>query len=146
MTALVFDRTQADVQEARALRASGLDLAARLKGCYDHIDRNRVGQAVNAVAAWLNANGYHSAAAGVTGWTQASLPDAKQNAAMLAAVTAVRDDFTVFAGTPALPVTLHGMDYADANALERVLHDLFVMAEWAERCRVVYFSDDTFYE
>lgn len=52
---LIFDRTAADVEAAKAMRGK---TAEPLRGCYNASDMNRVMAAVNELAAALNAAGY----------------------------------------------------------------------------------------
>jgi len=145
MISLIYDRTEGDVREARVFRASGRNIAERLKGCYDHIDRNRVGQAVNELATWMRNNGYRTNAHGFIGWQKDSLVTRELGEEMLDSVAAVRRDLVVFPDTPQLPPTLFKMNHNDANALERILASMQTMTEWIEWSRNLYFSDITFH-
>ncbi|MCL2547114.1 MAG: hypothetical protein FWE06_07995 [Oscillospiraceae bacterium] len=146
MMPLVYDRTDSDVQQARVILASGRNAAERLKGCYDHVDRNRVGLAVNELAAWMRINGYRTNARGLTDWRQDSMVTRQRGEMLLESVAAVRRDFVTFLDTPRLPDSLFVMNHHNANALERVLADLQEMVSWIERNRDMYFSDITFYQ
>lgn len=141
MIELIFDRTADDVRAAAALRATGRDSEVRLKGCYDHIDRNRVGAAVDEIANRLQPLGYKPSVQGIVDWTRNTLVTQLRNDAMLATVRAARDEFVVFTDTPPLPLTLDFMDYKDANTLERVLFDVLTLIGWAENQRAVYFGE-----
>ena len=143
---LIYDRTDADIQEARVLRRTGRNIKQRLKGCYDYIDRNRVGNAVNQIAAWMNDNGYRTSAQGVVNWTKRCLATRARSFKMLQAVDVLRRDFVTFCSSPSLPLTLDRMDFNDANDIERLLFDLQIMISWVEKNRVRHFGDLEYFE
>ncbi len=144
MEALVYDRTAADVAEAQACQASGVNAAQRLKGCYDHIDRNRVGGAINELSVALNAAGYSNSAWGKADWEQGTLVTQQLNALTLSSVAELRRVFAVLPDTPPAPVQLR--TYENANDIERILAALWTCYQWLMAANARYYSDLTYFQ
>ena len=123
---LIFDRTAADVEAAKAMRGKTTE---PLKGCYNVSDLNRVEAAVKQLAAELNAAEY----------TVEILPQAfaetdtirlSQWRQYLANVQALRDAYYTLAETGQLPDAADRLDYIGANTVEKILADIDLLIGW----------------
>lgn len=110
---VVTDRTLADVRDRTA------------KGRYTHEDLNRVGTAVNEIAALFNANGYTNTVTGKTDWTADDTPDISDMAAYLQDITDLRAIVGSMPTTPATPASMVFLGYAKANDIEQILLDIY---------------------
>ena len=120
---LVTDRTQADVERVKALAAKGfaaMTAAERaewltgMKGAYNASDMNRVGTALNYLAARL------APVCGMSIAWSAKTDSATQAEAYRKQVQSIRDALAYPEGTPDAP-ELNRMTYTGANDIERVL-------------------------
>ena len=127
---LIFDRTEADVERVKTLALKGIDgmsaaelteWNAGMRGSYNATDLNRVGAAINYVAAELAANGYAVTVNPKTDWTDTDIPTAAQMTAYLADITALRSVLAVPSDTPPAPADMAMLDYKKANNIERIL-------------------------
>lgn len=132
---LITDRTAADVARWRELRNKGYgnmtaeeraEWDAGAKGAYNTSDLNRVGEALNYLRDRLAEAHYMSvdAFSAKTDWTVADIPTAVDLTAYLGYVETVRAALAVLATTPPTPGNTGGLDYAEANNIEKILFDV----------------------
>lgn len=127
---LVTDRTQADVERVRELAAKGfaaMTAAERaewltgMKGAYNASDMNRVGTALNYLAARLSSIcGRSIAWTAKTDWAVTDIPAASQAETYRRQIQDIRDALVYPAGTPDVP-QLARLTYTGANDIERIL-------------------------
>lgn len=127
---LVTDRTQADVERVRELAAKGFaamtadeqaEWLAGMKGTYNASDMNRVGTALNYLAARLSSIcGRSIAWTAKTDWAVTDIPAASQAETYRRQIQDIRDALVYPAGTPDLP-QLARLTYTGANDIERIL-------------------------
>lgn len=123
---LVYDRTEQDVEMARAQRGTTL---TPLKGCYNATDLNRVEAAAEAIAAELNSAGYTVTVNPVT-YAETDIIRRLDFAAYLSNVQTLRDAIAVRASTPELPAANAKLDFVGANNIEKILADLDELIGW----------------
>lgn len=123
---LVYDRTEQDVETARAQRGTTL---TPLKGCYNITDMNRVEAAVTEIAAELNSAGY-AVTVNPRTYAESDIIRRSDFAAYLADVQTIRDAIAVRATTPELPAADAKLDYVGANNIEKILADLDELLGW----------------
>lgn len=133
MLDLIFDRTQSDVARVEYLRAqlkAGTATAAERaeylsapKGAYCAADLNRVGAAINTVAAALTTAGYNSGPAMRTDWADSDEFLAADMTAYLQAVESLRSALAVLPETPETPADVTG--WQQANDVERIVEDVY---------------------
>lgn len=132
---LVSDRTQSDVDRVKQLTAAlvaGTATAAEraefltgMKGAYNYIDLNRVGEAVDYLRNRLSDDaGTYVEVAPKTDWTETDIPNQQQAAQYIANIQNIRAAFLLPEGTPEAPDTLTGLTYSGANAIETILYNL----------------------
>lgn len=143
---LIYDRTQADVSRVSYLagldwanmsEAEKAEWASDLKGAYNASDLNRVGTAVDYVAKRLRSAGYSVPVEPKTDWRVLDIPTAEQMQTYLDNVRTLRAAFAVPPSMPAVPEDMDGLDYIEANNIERILYDLNalitnIMATWVQ--------------
>lgn len=127
---LVTDRTQADVERVRELAAKGFaamtaaeraEWLAGMKGAYNASDMNRVGTALNYLAARLApVCGMSIAWSAKTDWAVTDIITASQAAEYRRQIQNIRDALAYPAGTPDAP-KLARLTYTGANDIERIL-------------------------
>lgn len=127
---LVTDRTQADVEHVKALAAKGFaamtaaeqaEWLAGMKGAYNASDMNRVGTALNYLAARLAPIcGMSIAWSAKTDWAVTDIITASQAEAYRKQVQSIRDALAYPEGTPDAP-GLDRLTYTGANDIERIL-------------------------
>ena len=127
---LVTDRTQADVERVRELAAKGfaaMTAAERaewltgMKGAYNASDMNRVGTALNYLAARLApVCGMSIAWSAKTDWAATDIITASQAEAYRQQIQDIRDALAYPAGTPDAP-QMKRLTYTGANDIERIL-------------------------
>lgn len=127
-TLLIIDRTQADVDNLKALLKKASMTAAELatfndshKGSYNYTDYNRVGKAVKELADHLTENGYSVSVTAKSDWTEADNLTAADRAAYLADLNALKD---IFFGTTPLPSEWSNITFEDANNAEKLLLEI----------------------
>ncbi len=128
--ALVTDRTQADVERVQALAAKGFagmtaaeqaEWLAGMKGAYNAADLNRVGTALNYLAARLGTIcGRSITWSAKTDWAVTDIATSSQAAEYRQHIQDIRDALTYPADTPDAP-SLNHLTYASANDIERIL-------------------------
>ena len=127
---LVTDRTQADVERVQALAAKGFagmtaaeqaEWLAGMKGAYNAADLNRVGTALNYLAARLGTIcGRSITWTAKTDWAVTGIITASQAETYRRQIQDIRDALTYPAGTPDAP-QLARLTYTGANDIERIL-------------------------
>ena len=127
---LVTDRTQADVERVKALAAKGFaamtaaeraEWLAGMKGAYNASDMNRVGTALNYLAARLApVCGMSIAWSAKTDWAVTDIITASQAAEYRRQIQNIRDALAYPAGTPDAP-QMKRLTYTGANDIERIL-------------------------
>lgn len=109
---LVTARTQADVDAGNA------------KGTYKASDLNRVGAAMNYVAARLREQGYDPHISPKADWTDSDWVTPADQAVYLGDLAELRKQFTMMASTPEVPPDLEKLNYIEANNIEQILVDI----------------------
>lgn len=117
---LVTDRTAEDVD------------AGNDKGTYKASDLNRVGAAMNYVAARLREQGYDPHISPKTDWKDDDWVDPAAQAVYLVDLAELRKQFTLYETTPEVPPRIlatainsgDGLTYAWANDIEQILMDI----------------------
>lgn len=127
---LITDRTEADVERARGLAAKGFsamtaneqaEWLAGMKGAYNASDLNRVGTALNYLAAHLDTIcGRSITWTAKADWAVTDIATASQAAEYRQQIQDIRDALTYPAGTPDAP-ELNRLTYTGANDIERIL-------------------------
>ena len=120
---LITDRTEADVTIGNA------------KGTYNASDLNRVGAAMNYVAARLREQGYDPHISPKTGWKDDDWVDPAAQAVYLGDLAELRKQFTMLESTPEVPPRIlatainsgDGLTYGWANDIEQILLDIDVL-------------------
>ncbi len=133
---LIYDRTPVDVSHVEALTQKGwekMTLAektewlAGLKGAYNYTDWNRVGEAMAYLKALYASFGYSVAAFPVTDWAKGDIPTADECDSCLASLSAIRDKIKMPPGTPQVPPDMEGLEYWEANDIEKILEVVDVL-------------------
>ena len=109
---LVTARTQADVDAGNA------------KGTYKASDLNRVGAAMNYVAARLREQGYDPHISPKTDWMDGEWVTPSDEAVYLGDLAELRKQFALYETTPELPPDLEKLNYIEANSIEQILVDI----------------------
>lgn len=127
---LVTDRTQADVERAKALAAKGFaamtaaeqaEWLGGIKGAYNASDLNRVGTALNYLVARLGAIcGRSITWTAKADWAVTDIATASQAAEYRQHIQDIRNALAYPAGTPDAP-ELNRLTYTGANDIERIL-------------------------
>lgn len=120
---LVTDRTAADVN------------AGNDKGTYKASDLNRVGAAMNYVAARLREQGYDPHISPKTDWMDGEWVTPADEAVYLGDLAELRKQFTLYETTPEVPPRIlatainsnDGLTYTWANNIEQILVDIDVL-------------------
>ena len=130
---LITDRTQADVDRAEYLASLGLaamteaertEYLTDLKGAYNATDLNRVGAAMNYVAARLVEHGFVVSIDPKTDWTSMDWPTPSTMERYLADLAELRGKFALMESTPAVPEDMERLTYEEANDIEKILEDI----------------------
>ena len=144
---LIYDRTAEDVVESKRIRAKiDPDLPIEecltpdeltayfvgLLGSYNESDMNRVETAVIELSAALNTAGYANITVPHT-WVLGEVVTAANWAQYLANVQALINAYYTLPGAPALPAATERLTYAGANAIERLLDDIYLLIDWMQR-------------
>lgn len=127
---LITDRTESDVNYAAQLAQKGWAAMtasekaawmAGLKGAYNAADLNRVGAAVNYVAAELSGIGITVSVNPKTDWTISDIPTIAQMQTYLDDIGAIRDALAYPDGTPSVPDSMALLNHTKANHIEKIL-------------------------
>lgn len=135
INSLITDRTATDLARWRDLRNKGYanmteaertEWDAGMKGAYNASDLNRVGAALNYLRDRLAEASYMSSVefAAKTDWSVADVPTPKAIADYLRYVSLIREALAQFATTPPAPEYTGGLDYQEANDIEKILVDV----------------------
>jgi hypothetical protein len=129
---LIYDRTSSNVQtlnELKHLRYQDMTDVQKqawidnLKGCYRYTDLNRVEQAVAYLGNFIVDRGFNITLQPTKTWTKYDYPTQSDMKRYLANIKAIRDLNLVLKDTPLAPTNVN-IDYVDANAIEKILHDV----------------------
>ena len=112
LLSLITDRTRADV-------ANQTD-----KGFYNASDLNRVGAAVEYIAARFTALGYACPVTVKKDWLTSDAPTASQMETYRQNIVTLRGQIAVMQSTPEAPASMAGLEYVKANNIEQILLDL----------------------
>lgn len=132
---LIYDRTAADIARWLDLRNKGYSAMtdseraewdAGMKGAYNATDLNRVGAALNYLRDRLADARYMQKTlfTAKTDWAASDIPTPKELEDYLGFVAVIREALAQFATTPATPTYTGGLDYQEANAIEKILVDV----------------------
>lgn len=133
LLSLITDRTPEDVQQAASMYARGWDNLTEteksewlqgLRGAYNAVDLNRVGNAVNYVAQRLEQYGYQVQVSPKIDWTMADIPYPPAMTDYLNNVSVIREALAVMPTTPPVPEDMEALNYIEANNIERILLDV----------------------
>ena len=123
---LIHDRTQSDVDYALACERNGVYIEDDLKGAYNVSDRNRVGNAVNFIVDCLAHVGMYEARLNVIrdDWHEYDIARPADNGKVLSALANLKL-LLPYSQTAAVPSSLDGLTHQKANAVERVIYDVY---------------------
>ena len=132
---LVTDRTAADLARWLELRNKGYskmteaeraEWDAGMKGAYNASDLNRVGAALNYLRDRLAEARYLPKVSFIakTDWTETDIPTVTDLSDYLRYVSVIREALAQFSTTPATPTYTGGLDYQEANNIEKILVDV----------------------
>ncbi|WP_050697625.1 hypothetical protein [Anaeromassilibacillus senegalensis] len=130
---LVTDRTEGDIERWRLLHgksfsamtaAERTEWIAGMKGAYNAVDLNRVGQAMQYIAGRLHGYGYAVEVAPKTDWVVTDIPSKDQLDRYAHDIAALRQAVAVYASTPGAPADMEKLTYQEANDIEKILVDL----------------------
>ena len=152
LTNLITDRTAADVAAFIRLRDKGWDnmttaereqWTAGMKGAYNASDLNRVCSALNYMRDILAEAGYLSGRefSLKTNWTTGEVITADFFDSYINAVETVRGALVQFDTTPQSPVNVGGLDYKDANNIEKILIDMYDIYQLMMQTKNIYCGD-----
>lgn len=141
---LITDRTADDESYAEYVSRKSWDsmtdqerieYLCGFKGSYNASDLNRVGYAINYLAAWIRSAGHNIDAAGKTDWVYISDVGTPEEAEYLDQVGKMRNTLSIPFDTPEVPEDLDDFGFVEANDIEQILADL---AATLERMDSVY--------
>lgn len=141
----IFDRSPLDVERWRKLRDKGwanmadserqewlfevLPTPSAAKGMYTHNDLNRVENGVKELAIKLKKMGYRVPAMDIkTNWTYKDTLTKAEMARYLSNIETIRGITVVYSDTPKTPSIDKKFDHSKANDIEKILHDVFTIA------------------
>ena len=133
LLSLITDRTQGDVQQAASMYARGWDNLTDaeksewlqgLRGAYNAVDLNRVGNAITYIAQRLEQYGYPVQVSPKIDWTMADIPYPESMTTYLDNVEIIRDALAVMPTTPPVPDDMENLNYIEANNIEQILLDV----------------------
>jgi hypothetical protein len=130
MADLIFDRTQADVDEVTRLtegmknrtltEAERKQYFSEMKGRYSYTDLNRVEAKAAEVASLLTASGYPTSISVKTNWRASDKLRRADIVRYLDNIATIRRILPEVMAPPAVPIS-RWLDYAAANDIERTL-------------------------
>ena len=137
---LIYDRTAEDVEEAKRITEKlimGISLTeaeqaayfAGLRGCYNTDDMNRVEAAVAELSAMLNEAGYVNTTV-PHAWANGEIVTVANWVRYISNVQSLIDAYYALPDAPALPAASERLTYAGANAIERLLADIYLLIGW----------------
>lgn len=122
----VFDRTQADVDYARAQLSGGIN-NVEYKGCFNPLDINRIEGDIQYLSDALNTLRYANKVSTVQNWAKESLPYKSQLDRIINNVGILWSKYHKPNGAVDLPTTL--LTYEQVNALEKNIYLLKEMLD-----------------
>lgn len=122
LESLIFDRMQADVDYALTLEREGIHTDEDLRGAYNASDRNRVGGAVNYIAALMRLFDVRTK----DSWDETSIAKASDNENTIYALNRLKQYLPIDIQVPA---DLDRLSYIKANDIERVLFEIYGVYE-----------------
>ena len=141
----VTNRTDDDVKRWKSLRDKGWHrmtenerkewlgeietTPAATKGMYTHVDLNRVEKAVELISLRLNEWGYGTKLNVKTDWTYRDTFSKEDIERYLYNISALREFYIVFQDTPNAPNIDAKLDYKLANDIEKILSDVYDIAD-----------------
>lgn len=140
MPQMVFNRSQTQVSNYLQIRqriingnASAIDKArflADMQGAYNASDLNRVGTAILYLQTELASYGITVTLPTVkTDFAKTDVPTITQMNDYLSAVSILRGAISLTPLTPDVPSTMQGLTYEEANAIEKILDDVYYTLE-----------------
>ena len=131
---LITDRTSADVYRIDNLRKKWYDGTitttekaewfGNLKGAYNASDLNRVGEAMGYISARLAKSGYGRVLNLKTDWQMSDEITIENTNYYLESLRLLKKWFFVWQTTPEAPEKLSGLNYKEANNIEKILIDI----------------------
>lgn len=100
-----------------------------MKGSYNISDLNRVGEALNYLRDALALASYIPPLVftAKTNWTTDDIPTAEDFSYYINAVSVIREALAQFATTPPTPADTGGLDFNEANDIEKILIDVNIL-------------------
>lgn len=149
---MIIDRTSLDVERWKTLRDKGWSgmtaeersewlgeietTPAATKGMYTHNDLNRVEKMVEVIVSRFKEAGYEPPELVTkTDWTYRDKVTKTDMTRYLANVLALREFFVVFSDTPRVPSIDARLNYKLANDIEKILNDVYNVADGLVRAR-----------
>lgn len=133
---LITDRTQTDVDTAKALVSIGwqkmtaaerVTMLTALKGSYNFTDYNRCGAAIQYLADLLNGYGYSVIVEARTNWAHGEEPNNTERAAYMADFQTLKD---AFYGTQEIPSVWGNLTIEEVNNVELLLLEITTYIGW----------------
>lgn len=125
---LITDRTADDVKKIKDLMQKGVskmtleelsEWLTGMKGSYNALDLNRVGEAVLYVTERLKLAGWHIEPVVKTNWLITDFPTTSEMQRYLDNIKLLRSALPT--GLPDVPVDMNKLTYEEANIIERIL-------------------------
>ena len=133
---LITNRAEQDVERVKFLSekawqdmtdAEKSEWLSPMKGAYNYTDMNRVEEAVAFVAERLREFGYLSFAPETHVWSAEDIPTESDLFRYFGNIATLRNAITVGASTPNVPAGIAGFGSSEANALEQILLDVYLV-------------------
>ena len=109
---------------------------------YNTSDLNRVGEVIRYLADELFARGYEIRVSPKTDWTECDIPLASQMVHYLDDLRSIRETLSQPPTTPALPESMVGITYTDANNIESILRITDELMQWMDSA--YFYAGDLF--
>lgn len=154
----ITNRTNDDVKRWKSLRDKGWHrmteeerrewigeietTPAATKGMYTHNDLNRVEKAVEAISLRFKDSGYEIQLNTKTDWTYQDTVTKADMTRYLHNISALREFLIVFSDTPKAPSIDARLNYELANDIEKILKDVYNVADGLVRSR--YYTGEIF--
>ena len=151
MDHLITNRTYDDVKRWKSLRDKGWlrmteeerkewlgeieTTPAGTKGMYTHNDLNRVEKAVEAISLRFKESGYEIQLSTKTNWTYRDILTKTDMERYLRNISILREFLVVFSNTPNVPNIDARLDYKLANDIEKIVKDVYNIADGLVRSR-----------
>ena len=128
INSLIYNRTQADVDYALMLQSENIYTPEDLRGAYNASDRNRVGGAINYIAALMRLLGIQTK----VDWHEYSIASVQDNSDTINALNILKHYLPINADVPK-ENSVGNFPYADldkltfqkANDIERILFEMY---------------------